>query len=191
MIRQDISNTLIHLTRDINGQSAEDIFVKIVTEKLLLGSSLNIRGGHQCICFSETPISAIGQIIALNTGEFHYGPFGFMFPKKQLFDLGARPVIYQPETDFKLLPAELQYRHVRFEIESKDWTWEREWRLNTNQLELNPQNVTLIVPKRDIIDKMKQQIANHNFAVNLVMSGIPVAQLKLEWHFIALEDLGY
>jgi hypothetical protein len=191
MIRQDISNTLIHLTRDLDGLTAENVFRKIIKEKSLKGSSINIRGKHNCICFSETPISAIGQILAQKIGDFHYSPFGFMFSKKQLFDLGARPVIYQPESDFELLPEKLQFRHVRFEINSKDWTWEREWRLNTNELKLSPETVTLIVPQRRIIDQMKEEIAQHNFAVSIALEGIPVGHRKLEWHFIALENLGY
>ena len=39
-------------------------------------------------------------------------------------------MIYQPEADFDLLPQELRWRHVRFELTGEqvvDFTWEREW----------------------------------------------------------------
>ncbi|NOZ35874.1 MAG: hypothetical protein GXO80_11320 [Chlorobi bacterium] len=145
MIRFDITNTLIHLTRERNDLSAKEVFKKILNEKKILGSIDNIRGKSRCVCFSETPISAIGQIIVQEDDRFKYGPYGFMFTKKNLFDLGARPVIYQPESDFGILPEELKYRHVRFEIEKTDYTWEREWRMKTDFINLDSSNVTLIV----------------------------------------------
>ena len=190
MIRPDISNSLIHLTRDKNDHSAEMVFDKIVSERGIIGSNENIRGKFNCICLSETPISAIGQVIALEDEEFHYGPYGFMFSKKYLFDKGARPAIYQPDSDFELLPEELQYRHVRFEIDSTDWTWEREWRIRTDRLDLDPLLVTLIVPSRKTIEAYKEKAQNSNRLSSMVTNGYIAGQM-LEWHFIALEDLGH
>ena len=189
MIRPDISNTLIHLTRDKENLSASEVFDKIVKEKYIEGSTENIRGKSKCICFSETPISAIGQVLKQNTKDFHYGSFGFMFSKKNLFSNGARPVIYQPDSDYDLLPDSLQYRHVRFEIEKIDWTWEREWRLKIDKLILNPTEVTLIVPTRKIVEKYKAANSSENMGYRIALPDVPYHK-KLEWHFIALEDLG-
>ena len=191
MIRPDISKSLIHLTRDKDGISSDKIFDKIISEKTIIGSSENIRGRFNCIWFSETPISAIGQIIALKDSKFHYGSYGFMFSKKYLFDIGARPAIYQPDSDFKLLPEDLQYRHVKFEIETIDWTWEREWRLRINKLELHPNHVTLIIPNRNKIEEYKERAIKANRALSMATRGILRSGKKLEWHFISLEDLGY
>ncbi len=188
MIRFDISNSLIHLTRDKNGYTSENIFDKIVHERKLIGSKENIRGKFNCICFSETPINAIGQIIAQNDNKFHYGAFGFLFRKNFLFEKGARPVYYQPDSDFKLLPEELKYRHVNFEIEKVDWTWEREWRLKSDELILDPQSVTLIVQDRCKIEEYKEKLNSENTSISMVLDGIMPTR-KLEWHFIALEDL--
>ncbi|MEO6228498.1 MAG: hypothetical protein ABJB11_23310 [Ferruginibacter sp.] len=190
MIRADFTNTLIHLTRDKAEQSAADTFHKIVEEKSLNGSTENIRGKSKCICFSETPISAIGQIVSQNHQGFRYGAFGFMFSKKYLFNKGARPVIYQPDTDFSILPESLQYRHVRFEIDKVDWTWEREWRMKIDLLLLEPEHVTLIVPNREIVEQFKTKNSSHNLGLSIALPGVPVHR-KLEWHFITLEDLGY
>lgn len=191
MIRPDISKSLIHLTRDKDGISAEHIFDKIISEKAINGSTENIRGKFNCICFSETPISAIGQIIAIKDIKFHYGHYGFIFSKKYLFDKGARPAIYQPDSDYNFLPEILQYRHVRFDIEKADWTWEREWRICTDRLELDPQFVTLVVPTREKIDEYKEKAHNVNRTLSLATSGRLRAGRKLEWHCISLEDLGY
>jgi hypothetical protein len=188
MIRFDISNSLIHLTR-VNEDlklTSENVFDKIVREGKLLGSTQNIRGNYKCICFSETPINAIGQIIAQKDEKFHYGAFGFLFRKKVLFELGARPVYYQPDSD--LLPEELKYRHVRFNVDKVDWTWEREWRMKTDELVLDPQKVTLIVRNRNKIEEYKEKLNNENTANSIIMDGIMPTK-KLEWHFISLEDL--
>lgn len=191
MIRPDISKSLIHLTRDKDGMSSEGVFDKIVLEKAIIGSTENIRGKFNCICFSETPISAIGQIIALKDAKFHYGSYGFMFSKNYLFEKGARPAIYQPDSDFKLLPENLQYRHVKFEIETTDWTWEREWRICTDRLELDPQFVTLIIPDRNKLEEYKEKAHNANRVLSMATRGMLRSGKKLEWHFISLEDLGY
>jgi len=191
MIRFDISNSLIHLTR-VNEDlklTSENVFDKIVREGKLLGSTQNIRGNYKCICFSETPINAIGQIIAQKDEKFHYGAFGFLFRKKFLFELGARPVYYQPDSDFDLLPEELKYRHVRFDVDKADWTWEREWRIQTNEIVLNPNNVTLIVQNRKKIEEIKDKLNEKNIGISIALDGIMPPE-KLEWHFISLEDLG-
>jgi hypothetical protein len=190
MIRPDISKSLIHLTREKNDMSAESIFDKIVSEKAIIGSTENIRGKFNCICFSETPISAIGQIISLKDKQFHYGSYGFMFSKKYLFDIGARPVIYQPDSDYELLPEKLQYRHVRFDIENTDWTWEREWRICTDRLELDPKWVTLIIPNRNKIEEYKEKAFMANRLLSRATHGMLASGKRLEWHFISLEDLG-
>jgi hypothetical protein len=191
MIRFDLSNALIHLTRDNELLNAQQVFEKILSDKKLLGSSKNIRGGHSCICFSETPISAIGQIIAQNDDKFHYGRFGFIFSKIDLFKIGARPVIYQPDSDYDLLPKELQYRHVRYELEKTDWTWEREWRIQTDSLSLDSDKVTLMVPDRKFTDDLKNKIHEGNISTNTSMGFKFIKYDKFEWHIIALSDLGY
>lgn len=191
MIRDDLSERLIHLTRDLDSISGQDRFMQIVNSKQILGSSLNIRGGYKCICFSEAPISALGQIIAKKDSDIHYSPYGFMFSKDYLYKLGARPVIYQSDDEYELLSDEIKYRHVRFDLskdKKSDWTWEREWRLKTEGLPITPKDVTLIIPTREIEEKMK----NENHDINIAMSLIEVpAAIRFDWHFIVLEDLGY
>jgi len=191
MIRNDLSERLIHLTRDLDGISGEDRFLKIVNSKQIIGSSINIKGGYKCICFSEAPISALGQIIAKKDPDIHYSPYGFMFSKDYLFKVGARPVIYQPDEEYGLLNEELKYRHVKFDLSKEkkvDWSWEREWRLKSEFLPITPSDVTLIIPTRKIEEKMKNKNQEEN--LTMAVSEIPIAY-RLDWHFIVLEDLGY
>jgi hypothetical protein len=77
-----------------------------------------------------------------------YKPFGVMVDKAWLFDRGGRPVIYRPDAEYSLLHETQRFRHVRYEPGSVDFTWEREWRLRADELELDPSVTTLVVPHR-------------------------------------------
>jgi hypothetical protein len=97
-----------------------------------------------------------------------------MVDKKWLYQQGGRPVIYGPDTDFETLPEEMKYRHVLFRLGypyEVDYTWEREWRIRTDELVLTPSDVTLVVPDR-------------------ATKEVLLKCLKGDWHFIVLSDLG-
>jgi len=192
MIRDDLSNKLIHLTKGSYGE-ASNIFLEILNSKKLLGSNADIRGKSTVICFSETPINKLGYILAQpNAHNFRYAPFGIMFEKAYLFKKGARPVIYQTEDEFKLLKAEQQFRHVKFDLDKNvDWTWEREWRIEADELDLEEEHVTMIVPDRIWEEKFKDEHHVRLSRANLVTHGFGAGMIgKFKWHFIVLEDLG-
>ncbi len=107
-----------------------------------------IYGPHPAICFTEMPIAAFLEASHIRSKKAEaISQYGFIFPKKELFRLGANPVIYgldkrntiipdgkdgnkrliSPE----ILPLNEQYRYITYNpISSKpiDWTHEREWR---------------------------------------------------------------
>ncbi len=201
MLRDDCSNNLVHLIRDQEEktklQTAKDVFIEILRTKTLLGGTGKIKGKYKCICFSESPISKLGQILALpGIHGMRYKPFGFMVRKEWLYKKGGRPVIYQHEREYDLLPDELKYRHVTYEPPSVDFSWEREWRIQTDKLQLDPSDITVIVPNRSFIERIKQEDSDKKAkAVQLIgmathgcLAHLPVK--PLEWHFIVLEDLG-
>jgi len=192
VIRDDLSERLIHLTRDFDGKSGKQRFIEILNSRTINGTNNDIRGGHNCICFSEAPISSIGQLLARKAQEIRYSPFGFMFSKDYLFDKGARPVIYQTEEEYKLLPKEMQYKHVKFNLNGAnktDWTWEREWRLQTDKFELEVPWTTVIVPTRS---EMVDIIITHQAKLRqLSISAYGAGFMQIDWHFIILEDLGF
>lgn len=182
MIRDDLSNKLIHLTRGDNAddpqkatEQAFERFHSIVTQMKLLGGNGYIKGGYRCVCFTEAPISKLSHILASGpSAGVRYAPFGVMVEKKWLYQKGGRPVIYGPDPDFAKLPEEMKYRHVRFWLGDKyeiDHTWEREWRIHTDKLILDPSQITLVVPDRAVKKVFTEQISS-------------------EWHFIVLSDLG-
>lgn len=192
MDRDDLSTKLIHLTSDKLTQSGEESFFSIIESRTLVGSSKTIRGGAKCICFSEAPISKLGFLLSRkNETQTKYSPFGIMINKGYMFDLGARPVIYQPESEFVQLNRDNQYRHVRFEPNNGiDWTWEREWRYKADELFLDPSVVTLIVPTRDIVEQIKESHNSSNQFYAILGETGRLGITSLPWHFLVLEDLG-
>ena len=89
----------------------------------------------------------------LNSSSYsRYSPFGVIFDKKWVFDKGGRPVIYQPDSDFDILPETHKWRHVRYEPTAEepiDFSWEREWRIQTDELLFDPSVAVLVVPDQD------------------------------------------
>jgi len=146
-LRPDISNKLIHFTKGDSEESAYNNLRKIIESGVLYGNvSQYIRGQYKCVCFTEAPLEACKSGF-VNYNDFsRYSLFGIMFDKKWIFDQGGRPVIYQPEGEFYLLPEQLRWRHVRFEPDLIDWTWEREWRAPCEELPLYPEVANIVVP---------------------------------------------
>lgn len=189
MIRDDLSDKLIHLTR---GPNAAKDFSAILEEKKLLGGDGCIKGGYRCVCFSEAPISQLSRILAAPMAlGMRYMPFGIMVDKEWLFDQGGRPVIYQPDSDFEMLHDEHKYRHVRYEPNKIDFTWEREWRILIDELVLSDDIATVVVPNREwerkILKAHEDKIWRRAVGSQV---GMPSSVIKQPWHFIVLEDLG-
>lgn len=115
-----------------------------------------------------------------------------MVNKAWLFDIGGRPVIYQSDSEFELLHDDQKYRHVRYEpANNVDFTWEREWRILTDELPLDPDVATIVVPNRDWERRiLEQHEAKISRRAAMGMGGMPSSLIKQPWHFIVLEDLG-
>jgi hypothetical protein len=144
--RQDLSSSLVHLTRasKIDGLnfSAVDVLLKILREKKILGSTDKgfIRGKQSAVCFQDAPLYSIAQNIKFEkelSKEQHtrhrYSGCGLVFSKYYLFQNGCRPVIYDTVKEGKAyLEDSEQYRLVSFDLSDTenivDWSHEREWR---------------------------------------------------------------
>jgi len=193
MIREDISNKLVHLTRGDTDQAAAEKFISIVEGRKLLGGTACIKGSYHCVCFSEAPLSKLTYILANPTANgMRYKPFGVMIDKSWLFTRGGRPVIYQPDSDFELLHDLQKYRHVRYEHGTVDFTWEREWRIATTELEIDPSAATLVVPNRAwkkwALNRHTSMLSLRALALNGMIG--PRSVTEFPWHFVVLEDLG-
>jgi hypothetical protein len=147
--RIDLSDKLIHFTKGDSGEDAFAVLQRIIAERRLIAGNGMIKGGYQCLCFTEAPIRAITEAFVKRVQFERYSAFGIMFEKSWIYDRGGRPVIYQPDSDFALLPEQLAWRHVRFDLAGPpivDFTWEREWRIPCDQLPFSEAEAVIVVP---------------------------------------------
>jgi hypothetical protein len=179
-MRDDVSDKLVHLTKGTGSDAAKHreeaaaILVNILDQRKLVGGTGFIKGSHKCVCFSEAPIGKLAHILAIKENEkFKYQPYGIIVGKRWLFEKEGRPVIYGPDADYAILPDTMKHRHVRFDLGKQDidYTWQREWRIKTDTLQIAPPDVTVVVPDRSA----KEAFAGGGFT---------------DWHYIALSDLG-
>jgi len=193
--RFDISEKLIHFT---SGESPNDAFGRlraIIGERHLIAGNRMIRGGYRCVCFTEAPLAAFADAFVSRVPFTRYSQFGLMFDKSWVYDRGGRPVIYQPDTDFSILPEELRWRHVRFEPNGQhiiDFTWEREWRIRCDELPFSPAEAVIVVPSADWASALRRSHhAEQDMDVELYSMVIEreIAELWREpfrWHIVTL-----
>lgn len=189
VIREDLSDRLIHLTRSLTHKESGNVLSAILRERQLRGGTGNIKGGYTCVCFSEAPIGKLGQILAQPMAhKVRYKPYGVMVAKEWLFSQGGRPAIYQPDGEFTDLPESHRHRHVCYDPPGVDFSWEREWRIRTDALALDPESTTVVVPNRKWADSMRREHQAAQSRKAMLTHGLGIEVFP--WHFIALEDLG-
>jgi len=145
--RRDISDKLIHFTKGENEEAFQHLR-NIVEERHIIGTSEKIKGGYKCVCFSEAPLTSLEDGFVNPDAYSRYSPFGIILEKRWLYEQGGRPVIYQTNEEFNILPPELQWRHVRYEPNKEppvDFTWEREWRIQCDFLQIDPAYAGIVV----------------------------------------------
>jgi len=134
-MRPDLTDNLIHFIRGETDEEAFEKLTQILDERLLRGGIDHIKGKYQCVCFSELSLALLRHGFVNKRGKGRYSKFGIMLPKTWLFELGGRPVIYQPDAEFDDLPESHRWRHVRFDpCNGVGFTWEREWRIQIDEL---------------------------------------------------------
>ncbi|EBM6740337.1 cytoplasmic protein, partial [Salmonella enterica] len=172
-IRFDLSDYLIHFFRDVNLETGSHIYLPehcgfnnqhhacFIDAKYLLRLSLRshkifsswsyrngqrtVYGDSPVVCFTDMPIAAYLEtgVRRLERNE-KIGLYAIVLPKEQMFNYGARPVIYGLDQhnnarcsqgrngerilDETALPLIEQYRYVTYVPGKIDWTHEREWR---------------------------------------------------------------
>jgi hypothetical protein len=200
-VRRDLGHLLFHFTRSVSPDptdlapvvpmSAFDILRKILHECQLVGSGRWVKGGHRCVCFTEAPISELASVFALggSPGEKNprYEPYGVAVRKEWLFERGGRPVIYQTDLERVSLPQGLQWRHVRYEPPNIDFTWEREWRICTNFLTLEPQATLVVMRTRHEAYQLSyefSQLSHVGTPANPAIASTPT------WTAVSLDLLG-
>ncbi len=190
MARDDISDKLIHFTKGDTFNDAFKNLQSIVQERRIIGSYGFVKGEYDCVCFSEAPLSSLEHGLLNSSAYSRYSPFGVIFDKKWIFDNGGRPVIYQPDSEFDELLESHKWRHVRYEPTAEepiDFTWEREWRIHTKELNFDPSVAALVVPDQDwanvLIGEHEAQQDYRVMQYSLIMDEVLAMQYRedFEW----------
>lgn len=166
--RNDMSTSIIHLTKENSEHSDIDTFYKILKEKKIKGSTTSgfIVGSEKAVCFQDAPLYSICQNVYYEQKKMEEDPnyklryraLGLLFDKQYAYKKGTRPVIYE-KTDIAktFLPASEHWRIVNFNLENDnsiiDWTHEREWRAK-GDFEFELSDVTIIVIRQDNIREL-------------------------------------
>jgi hypothetical protein len=146
-VRDDLSDSLIHLTGRRNGVSPREALTSIIIEGRIRASGREgfIKGNIPAVCFTEAPFYSIPNIIDHRRNHQRpFGAFGIMLNKQAAWNIGARPVLYLPDNEGTWIPEDQKWRHVRFELPDIDFTHEREWRL-PGELDLTQVDFLVIV----------------------------------------------
>jgi hypothetical protein len=93
-----------------------------------------VRGPHPAVCFTEQPLEQIPITLA-NIDGASYQAYGIAFNRVDLYNYGARPVVYGDHNLFGSLNDDLKYLWVHFRPIGvndagypNDFSFEREWR---------------------------------------------------------------
>lgn len=93
-----------------------------------------------------------------------------------LFSIGGRPVIYQPEAEYSALPETLRWRHVRYDlgvVPPIDFTWEREWRVRSDELCFDENFASVFLPNEEwrerFIDDMDQESYDYAYSWTIAL----------------------
>ncbi len=157
--RQDISDKLIHFIKGKNEEAFQHL-LNIAKEGRILGTSEKIKGGYKCVCFTESPLISLKDGLVNTDAYSRYSPFGVLFDKSWIFGKGGRPVVYQADEEFDVLPESHKWRHVRYEPNRDkpiDFTWEREWRIQCDFLQIDPSVAVIVVPDGAWAERMKME----------------------------------
>ncbi|MBN1567224.1 MAG: hypothetical protein JXA73_05230 [Acidobacteria bacterium] len=100
-------------------------------------------------------------------------------------------MIYDHPNAFEAFPDDQKYRFVPYDPDQEiDFTWEREWRVKTDFLRLNPMETLVIVPTADEAFDLVYQFAD--MAVDYDDEGNPEHSYHVaKWLAVSLDIFGF
>ncbi|HBC3370733.1 TPA: hypothetical protein KDX64_004168 [Vibrio vulnificus] len=189
-MRDDMSKLLIHFTKGGNEEDAYQNFKSIISQRKIFSSRDKIRSGASCVCFTEAPLPALYNGLLNPSFYSQYSAFGFALTKQHVFELGGRPVIYQPDCEFEQLSSENRWRHVRYEPPRIDFTWEREWRIQTCELSISPETTKLVVPNASwaqrLVDEHGDEQKCRTIQYSQIMDSLLAQQYEEPWRWVVV-----
>ena len=149
-VRRDLTNYAFHFVN--REPSPQATLSKILDERLVEGK-VHPPSVTPVVCLTDAPLAeVVRQDGILDDLDYRrLSLWGIGFEKTWLFELGARPVIYQPREEFSRLDSSISWRHVDYDLRNGvDFSWQREWRIPTRELRFTRENVVLVVPEVDV-----------------------------------------
>ncbi len=138
---------------------------QILEQQRVAGNTRMTRSESRCVSFSAVPLAELlsRRQFRSHLGRWDWEPYGVLVRRDALESLGARPVIYGDEVDFKQLNEDdqdfFQPRYTKTTRKLEDWSIEQEWRLrgDLNFRDLPIESVLIFAASRSQAD----QIARH------------------------------
>jgi hypothetical protein len=131
------------------GHTGFDTLNRILREGMIRGSSRMIRGMTPVVSFTERLPHDLAHLIKWRTGlaRWTFEPYGIAIGKEVLLKLGTSRVIYGEKEVYAAIPLDERYRFQSVNPASKDWSEEREWRLQGGlDLEtVRPEDIVVLV----------------------------------------------
>lgn len=180
LVRRDVGSLLFHWTRQKTAYdafpekkpnclpTAYSVLAMVLNKKKLVGGTGFIKGGSKCICFTEMPISEVSALFRLSQAmkpedRPRYEPYGIAVKKEWLYRRGGRPVIYQSDAEYNILPDSIKWRHVQYDPTTGiDFTWERERRIRIDELLLEPKDTLVVVPSVKDARSLRKKLGNEH-----------------------------
>jgi hypothetical protein len=133
-----------------------DNLIKILTDRVVRGSTRMITGKRPVVCLFDVPIPELAAFVNANSRR-RYEPFGIAVKKRCAFAAGARPVIYMPNREAReLFDDDQMWRVAALDLNRHpplDWTFEREWRVE-GDLPLDPRDTVALVETWKDVDEV-------------------------------------
>ena len=132
----------------------------ILREKLLRGSSTNMRGDLRAVAFSKHPPQKVISLMRWRKRyvRWNFEPYGIAIARPAAVDIGIRPVIYgRPELYKRLADPDKPYFQSEG-IDGGDWREEAEWRFvgDLDIAGIDAKDLLIIVATSSEIARIKQ-----------------------------------
>lgn len=151
--KTDQSPYLFHFTKG-DLKNAKDALHSILNSQKLVSAE------DDYVCFTASPITSLHKFFqtkVYKTGLPMYQPFGIGFKRDILIEqCNARNVVYCGESDLDLIPEELHWRRQLLSVNSYDFEYLREWRIQGREFDFSSfpkEEMVIVAPtEHDILD---------------------------------------
>lgn len=138
--RQDMTEWLLHFTRDTERMGARDALLSILVEGVIRPGFAERRSGqrrqlrktiygpHAAVCFSEQPLHGFVQYLRVRRDNSAMAGYGILIHKRDVYAAGGLPVIYGLKRGEELRRGEEGYDPSKRILRPEDLTFDLQYR---------------------------------------------------------------